>query len=421
MASQDSCKQTLDITIPVADVEEETEHVIASLSQRVRLPGFRPGKVPAGMVRTRFASDIREEVIRNLVPKRFQKEVDDRNLHVVGTPDITDVHFHSGEPLTFKAQFEVAPEFELGEYRGLTVGYKDPEVPEDEVAARLEQLRDQKASYVNVDPRPIADKDYAVVSLESLSGLEKPIHQDELMLQIGGENTLVGFTTNLLGLTPGDEKEFDVVYPADYGDPKLSGKTVQFRAKVSGIRSKELPELNDDFAKDLGDFLTLEELRAEIKKSMLREKEFAAKQEAKNKLVEQLVDSHEVPVPEAYIERQIELHVEQYIRAVIASGGDPRSVKLDWDKVREAQRDRATRDVKASLVLERIADREAIDVTTDELDREVQRVAKQEREPVAAVRRRLEEQGTLRRIAARIRTDKTLDFLFEQARKVAED
>ncbi|MEN6606095.1 MAG: trigger factor, partial [Bryobacteraceae bacterium] len=192
-------------------------------------------------------------------------------------------------------------------------------------------------------------------------------------------------------------------------------------AKVSGIRSKELPELNDDFAKDLGDFLTLEELRAEIKKSMLREKEFAAQQEAKNKLVEQLVDSHEFPVPEAYIERQIELHVEQYIRAVIASGGDPRSVKLDWDKVREAQRDRATRDVKASLVLERIADREAVDVTNDELDREVQRVAKQEREPVAAVRRRLEEQGALRRIAARIRTDKTLDFLFEQARKVAED
>ncbi len=403
------------------DVEEETERVIASLSQRVRLPGFRPGKVPAGMVRTRFASDIREEVIRNLVPKRFKKEVDDRNLHVVGTPDITDVHFHSGEPLTFKAQFEIAPEFELGEYRGLTVGYKEPEVTDDEVAARLEQLRDQKASYVNVDPRPVVDKDYAVVALESLSGLEKPIKQDELMIQIGGENTLEGFTKNLLGLTPGEEKEFDVVYPADYGDPKLSGKTVQFRAKVSGIRSKELPELNDDFAKDLGDFLTLEELRAEIKKSMLREKEFAAQQEAKNKLVGQLVDSHEFPVPEAYIERQIELHVEQYIRAVIASGGDPRSVKLDWDKVREAQRDRATRDVKASLILERIADREAIDVTNDELDREVQRVAKQEREAVAAVRRRLEENGALRRIAARIRTDKTLDFLFEQARKVAED
>jgi len=394
--------------------------VVESLSQRVRLPGFRPGKVPVGIIRTRFSSDIREEVIRNLVPKRFQKEVEDRNLRVVGTPDITDVHFHSGEPLRFKAEFEVSPEFELQDYRGLTVAYQDPEVSDDDVARRIEELREQKADYVNVDPRPAEDGDHAVVALEALSGLEKPLKQDEVMLHVGGQDTLGAFTENLRGMSPGDEKEFDVRYPDDFGDAKLAGKSVRFRAAMKGIRRKELPELNDEFAKDLGDYLTMDELRAEVRKSLLREKEYLAQQEAKNKLVEKLVEMHEFPVPQAYLDRQIENQVEQYLRAVAASGGDPRSVKLDWQKVRESQREQATKDVKASLLLERIADREAIEVMQDEVDREVQRIARQDREPVAAVRRRLEEQGVLRRIASRIRTEKTLTFLFEHARKVAE-
>lgn len=421
MASQESCKQTLEITIPIEDVEKETNRVVGSLSQRVRLPGFRPGKVPVGIIRTRFSSDIREEVIRNLVPKRFQKEVEDRNLRVVGTPDITDVHFHSGEPLRFKAEFEVSPEFELQDYRGLTVAYQDPEVSDDDVARRIEELREQKADYVNVDPRPAEDGDHAVVALEALSGLEKPLKQDEVMLHVGGQDTLDAFTENLRGMSPGDEKEFDVRYPEDFGDAKLAGKSVRFRAAMKGIRRKELPEINDEFAKDLGDYLTMDELRSEVRKSLLREKEYLAQQEAKNKLVEKLVEMHEFPVPEAFLDRQIENQVEQYLRAVAASGGDPRSVKLDWQKVRESQREQATKDVKASLLLERIADREAIEVMQDEVDREVQRIARQDREPVAAVRRRLEEQGVLRRIASRIRTEKTLTFLFEHARKVAED
>jgi trigger factor len=314
----------------------------------------------------------------------------------------------------------VSPEFELQDYRGLTVAYQDPEVSDDDVARRIEELREQKADYVNVDPRPAEDGDHAVVALEALSGLEKPLKQDEVMLHVGGQDTLGAFTENLRGMSPGDEKEFDVRYPDDFGDAKLAGKSVRFRAAMKGIRRKELPELNDEFAKDLGDYLTMDELRAEVRKSLLREKEYLAQQEAKNKLVEKLVEMHEFPVPQAYLDRQIENQVEQYLRAVAASGGDPRSVKLDWQKVRESQREQATKDVKASLLLERIADREAIEVMQDEVDREVQRIARQDREPVAAVRRRLEEQGVLRRIASRIRTEKTLTFLFEHARKVAE-
>ncbi|HSW49041.1 MAG TPA: trigger factor [Bryobacteraceae bacterium] len=416
------CQRTVEITVPAAEVEQETERVLSSLMARVKLPGFRPGKAPAGMVRSRFAGDIREEVVRNLVPKHFHKHAEDHNLRVVGTPDVTDIHYHAGEPLTFKAEFEVAPEFELGDYRGLTVPYREPEVTAEEVAKRLEELRERKAEFVNEPPRAVADGDYAVVSLEAQGEVEEALRKrDELVVEIGGADTLEAFSANLRGMSPGEEKEFDVTYPEDYGDNKLSGRTIHFRSALQGIRRKELPELNDAFAADLGDFKNLDELAEEIRKGLQREQEYLAQQRAKAKLVDELVSRHEFPVPEALVDRQIQNQVEQYLRGLAAQGADLDSVKLDWGKIRESRRDRAIKEVKASLLLERIADKEALGVTHEEVDREVQRVARQGREPVSAVRRRLEEDGGLNRIANRIRTDKTLSLLFEHARKTAGD
>ena len=244
----ESCKRTIEITVPAAEVEQETERAVGSMRNRVKLPGFRPGKVPANLIRARFAGEIREEVVRSLVPKHFQKRAEDQNLRVVGTPDITDVHYHPGEPLTFRAEFEVAAEFELQAYRGLTVTYREPQVTEEQVAQRLEELREQKAEFINEAPRPAADGDYVVASLEAGEQVEQGLRkQDELVVEIGGADTLEAFSTNLRGLSPGDEKEFDVTYPEDFGDSKLAGRTIRFLAKVAGIRRKELPELNDAF------------------------------------------------------------------------------------------------------------------------------------------------------------------------------
>jgi len=418
LTAQPSCKQSLEITVPVSEVEEETERVVASLAERVRLPGFRPGKVPTSLIRVKFADDIREQVIDNLVPRFFQKRVEEEHLRVVGRPDVTEVHFQPGEPLTFRAEFEVAPEIELSEYIGLTVPYQEPVVTELEVADRLEELRQHKAEFVNEDPRPVVDGDFAVISLEAIGGQIQSLRkQEELVVHVGGEETLEAFSAPLRALAPGEEREFDVTYPEDYGDEKLAGKTVRFRAVLKGIRRKELPELNDEFARDLGDFQTLEELREEVRKSLLREKEVAAQQEAKDKLVAKLLDLHDFPVPEAYVERQIEARVEEFLQAASARGVDPQSIKLDWQKVRESQREKAVRDVKASMLLAKIAERESIGVTQEEVEREVQRIARQRREPVGAVRNRLKKEGLLHRIALQIRTEKTLNFLFDHARK----
>ena len=416
MSVEGTCKRTIEIAIPVEEVEKETGRAVAELSGRVRLPGFRPGKVPASIVQSRFAADIRQKVVETLVPRFFQKRAEEDNLRLVGTPDITDIHFHPGEPLKFKAQFEVAPEIELKDYAGLSVPYSDPEVTEEDVAARLEELRQQKADYVNIDPRPVEDGDHAVVHLNRLDGTAQK--QDEVMLAVGGEDTLAAFSENVRGMTPGEEKEFDVPYPEEHGDAALAGKTIRFKLQLKGIRRKELRDLNDEFARDLGDFQSVEELRAEVRKSILREKEFLEQQAAKNKLVEKLVESHDFPVPEAFIDRQIEIQLGQYFAA---RGVDPRTVQVDWEKLKESQRTRAAFEVKASLILDRIGDRESIEATVDEVDREVQRIARQEKENVVAVRRRLEKEGALRRIANHIRTEKVLGFLFERARKTTED
>lgn len=419
MALIEGCKHSLEITIPAADVEKETERAVAGIQAKVRLPGFRPGKAPLSLVKTRFAGDIRQEVIEKLVPRFFHAAVEKDNLRVVGRPDITDVHLHAGEPLRFKAEFEVAPDFDLGDYHDVTITYAEPEVTDADVTERLDQIRGQKAEYVNEEPRPLADGDYAVISLESLEGVAEKISQDELVVRIGDEATMPVFTENLRGASPEESREFEVVYPEDYERKNLAGRTVKFRATVKAVRRKELPELNDEFAKDLGDFKTLGELEETIRKNILREREHHAQDAAKQQLLEKLVDAHDFPVPEAYIDRQIQVNVENQLRSLAAQGMDTKDLKLDWHKLRESQKGRATRDVKASLLLDKIAEREAIGATQEEVDREVQRIARQQREAVAVTRAKLQKDGVIAKIAANIRTEKTLSMLFEKARKEA--
>ena len=419
MALIEGCKHSIEVTVPVAEVEKETERAVAAIKEKVRLPGFRPGKAPLAMVKARFASDIRHEVLEKLVPRSFNAAVEHDHLQVVGQPNVSEVHFHDGEPLRFKAEFEVAPDFELGDYQGLVVTYAEPDVTDEDVAARIAEIRERKAEYVNEEPRPLADGDYAVVSLESVSGVEQKVQQDELMLKIADQATMPAFTENLRGAAPEESREFDVTYPEDYERETLRGRTVRFRATVKAVRRKDLPEINDDFAKDLGDYQTLDELREAIRKSILHEREHQAQDDAKHQLIEKLVDAHDFPVPRAYVDRQIETNLRSQLQTLAAQGVDPRSLKLDWEKVRESQKERATREVRASLLLDKIADREAIGATNDEVDREVQRFARQQREAVAVVRAKLQKEGALGRIAGQIRTDKTLSFLFDKARKEA--
>jgi trigger factor len=413
------CKRSLEIEIPLEDVQKAKEEITESIRSKARLPGFRPGKAPVSLIRSRFGSEIRKEVLDKLLPRAFHSRIEKEDIKLVGTPDISDLHFEPDEPIRFKADFEVAPEFEISPYRSLPVQYVEPGVTDEEVDARVESMRETKADYVNVDPRPIETGDYVVVHVKSVGGVDEHIDQDALQVQVGSDDTLPEFSQNLLGATPDVVKEFDVSYPEDYGQERLAGKTVRFQLTPKVIRRKELPGLDDEFARDLGDYQTLEELKAAVRKSIAHEKQFAAQQTAKEALIDKLIDANEFPVPETYVDRQIENQVRSQLSQLAGKGIDPNTLKLDWAKVKESQHDKALRNVKAALLLEKIADREAIHATRDEVDREVQLHAKREREPIAVVRAKLEKEGTLGRIADHIRTEKTIQFLFDQAEKHA--
>ena len=415
----EGCKHEIEITVPVDEIARETDRVVATIQQKARLPGFRPGKAPASLIRSKFSKQVRDDVLENLLPKYFRQKVEEEHLEVVGRPNVKDVHFHEGEPLRFKTEFEVAPEIELKDYRGVVVHYSEPQVSDEDIAKRLDEIREQKSQFVNVEPRPLVDGDYGVVTLDSLSGVDQAIHQDEVVLHVGDPDTMAGFSEALRGMSPGEEKEFDVTYPEDFGQARLAGKTVRFRAKLTTIRTKELPELNDEFAQDLGDYPALNDLREAVRKAIFHEREYGAQQKAKDELIDKLIETHEFPVPEAYIERQIESQLENQFRDLAERGIDPTKLKIDWAKVKDAQRPKALHDVKASLLVDKVAEREAIAPTNDEVDTEVQRIAKQQREPVAAVRKKLQKDGVLSRIAYQIRSNKTLNFLFEHARKEA--
>ena len=422
MAQLEGCKHSLEISIPADEVNTETAKVELNVQRKAHLKGFRPGKAPLSVIRKNFAADIRQDVLESLIPRFIDQECEKQNLHIVSRPEVKDIHFHDDGAVHFKAEFEIAPEFELQDYRGLTVTYAEPSVTDEDVDGRINDIRESRAEFVNVDPRPAQDGDHCLVSLESISGVEGPaVRQDDINIEIGGKDTMPEFSEALRGAMPGDERETEVSYPENYAAEKLAGRTVRFRITLKTIRMRELPELNDEFAKDLGDFQNIDELREEVRKSIFREREYIAQTEAKNALVDQLSERHDFPVPESYVEQQLQSTLEGQLRTLAAQGADVEKLGrgINWDKYRESQGDKARGEVRGSLVLGKIAEAESIYATQEEVDNELNRLARQQREPIAALRMKLEKDGTLSRIANRIRTDKVLNFLFEHAVKQA--
>lgn len=417
----EGCKYEVELTIPVEEITRETEAAEQKIQKQVHMPGFRPGKAPMSVVRTRFQQDIQKQVLDHVIPKALDAKAEEDKVRMVSRANVTDLHFHAGEPLRFKAEFEIAPSFELGDYRGMEVEYKEPEVADAEIDERLNGLRESKAEYVNEDPRPVGAGDHVVVSIRSVAGVEgDAVQSDGLALELGSPDTMPEFTENLTGLTPGDEKEFDVTYPEDYGQKKLAGRKVTFHAVLKQLRRKELPELDDDFAQSIrGDLQTLGELREEIRRSLFREAENSAQQKAKTALVDKLIDAHSFAVPEVWVDQQIRSNLEEYLSAMAMQGIDVSKMDIQWDKVRESTKDRAAREVRGSLILERVAERESIGVMNDEIDREIQRVSRQTRQPMPVIRDQWQKDGTMGRLVSRIKTEKTLAFLFDNARKVA--
>ena len=352
------------------------------------------------------------------MPRYFRQEAEKQGLVPVSQPRVTDLHIHDGEPLRFKASFEILPEIKVEGYKDLRADKPVIEVTDEEVQQALNHLQEQQATFDAIEGRTLADGDFAQVSLDGRpkDGEGQPVHMDDVLVEIGGKNTMPEFTEHLRGVSAGDEKTFEVKYPEDSNDQRLRGKTFDYTVKVLSLKKKNLPELNDAFAKEMGDFTGIEDVKKRIRENMEAEKKHTAEHEAKDKLVAELVKRNDFEVPEAMVDRQIDVRLERGLRALASQGMRAEDMKkMDLNRLRSGQRDQAVQEVKASLLLDRIADLEKLEVSDEEIDHEIEALALQTKQTSEAVRARLTRDGALDRIRNRIRNEKTLNFLYHQS------
>ena len=411
-----TCRRELELEIPAEDVSKATERVAKEIARVARVPGFRPGKAPVSLIKRRFADDIKGEVLQSLVPEKVEKAVAEQKLNPVSQPQVDKLDFNEGQPLKFRAVFEVLPEFELSKYKGLDIEMPALEVTDEDVHKALEETRERAAAFAPVEGRAVENGDFVQLKLAGTpEGGGDPIQADNVMCHVGAEETMQPFNENLLGADVGDHKTFDVDYPADYPDAKLAGKKFPYDADVTAIKVKKLPELNDDFAKDVSDATTLQELKKKIRESLEHEREHRRKDLQREKIIFELVKGHDFPVPESLVEHQKDVRLERVVRSLAQQGVDPRAVNLDWVSLRQRQEDRAKEDVKAELIIDRIASTENIDVTEEDVQHELEHLGGHSGESVDAIRARLTKQGALDRMKAKLRSDKTLDWLAQNA------
>jgi trigger factor len=420
-AATATCKRELELEIPAENVQKTTEKIARDLARVARVPGFRPGKAPVTLIRRRFAEDIQGEVLQSLVPEYLEKALDEKKLVPVTRPEVDKVEFKEGEPLKFRAVFEVLPEFQLGEYKNLEVHVDAVEIGDAQVDKTIEELRERAATFVPTEGRAAKDGDYVLMKLAGTPvGGGDPVQADNILCHIGVEETLESFTENLRGASSGETKRFRAVYPQDYPDPKLAGKTYDYSVEVQGIKEKKLPELNDEFAKDsmgeAGGVATLAELRKKIRENLDAAKDQQQSAQAREKILETVVKGHDFPVPEALVEQQMDIRLERVVRSLAAQGVDPRAVNVDWVSLRRGQRERAVNDVKAELLLDRIATAESIDATEEDVEKEIAALAERSGESATAIRARLTKQGALDRMKSKLRSDKAIDWLYRNSR-----
>jgi trigger factor len=415
------CKKNLAIEIPQEVVDQEITHIAQELARRARVPGFRPGKAPIGVVKTRFRDEILSEMMQHLMPKYVGNAIEERKLEIVHAPRFESVDYAPGQPLRFKAVFEVYPNLDISNYDGIPVQEVSSKVEDSEVDAALKKLQEEMAELVPVEEdRPIKEGDFAEISFSAaVEGSEEPpVTGQKAVAEIGGRNTLKEFSDNLLGAKVNEEKTFTVQYRADYPEPKFAGRTVEYKVTVDAIKQKEIPEINDEFAQRIGDYKTLDALKSKIREDLEKHKHENAREQMREKLLEWLEDNNQFELPESLIERQLQIRVQRLLRDLSRQGINPQRLDVDWSKIREDQLQQATRDVKGSLILEYISDKENIAVTDEEIEAEIDKIAAETSKPREKVKEVLSRDSGLERLRGQIRNKKTMDLLQEKARVV---
>lgn len=421
------CTQQVDVEVPAEEVTRVFASVVKQYRRKAQLPGFRAGKVPESVVRRKFADAIRQDVLEEILPAQFRAAIEKQGLQPVSQPQVTSLHLADGEPMRFQAAFESLPAIDVAGYDQGKVERPETGLSDAEFEAELNRIRESHAIMEPVEEdRPLVDGDFAQIRFtgrihdEATTGevndpATTPIEGEDATVEIAGPNTLEAFTSALRGAKPGQQLEVVATYPPEFAEPELAGKTVGYDVEVKGIRKKILPQMDDAFAKQMGEYETWDAFQAELREHMAKDKRRHVESEAKDRMIGGLVERFHFPVPESLLQQQIDARLDRGLRALAAQGMTTEQMRrLDFARLRTAQRDSALNEVKGSLILDRIAETEKIEVTDEEFETQLQLLAYQAREPIEALRKRLTEDGGLAKIREQLRREKTVNQLFER-------
>jgi trigger factor len=413
------CTREVTLEIPAEEVTKAFRTVTRNYQKHARIPGFRPGKAPESVIRRKYATEIRKDVVDQLLPENFNKAVAEQGVQPVGQPQVTELKVEEGEPLHFKAVFEYLPEFSIEGYQAVSVPKPSIEVTDDEFKAEMDQMRESRSTVEPVEEdRPLADGDWALISYEGkLEGAEDaaPIKGEEALVEIGGKDTVEAFTSALRGARPGQTLEVSATYPENYPQASLSGKTVDYTIDVKAIKKRTTPELNDEFAKEMGDYENLADLETKIREYVANRKRRSVEGETKDQLFHALIERFPFAVPESLVQEQIDARLERGLRALAQQGMSTEQMRnLDFARLRGAQRDSAVAEVKSGILLAKIAQAENVEVTDEEVNREVQIGAMQTGESVDSLLARLTQDGGLARIREQLKREKTAQLLYDR-------
>ena len=409
-------RKQLSIEIPADVVTASITRVTRSYAKSARVPGFRPGKVPATVARQRFKEQILQDVARELVPRAVDEALQERGVEPVDSPNVNDFSIDEGKPLAFTATFETVPEFEVGDVTSILIQQPASDVAPDAVETALQQLRERAARFEPVEGRPAVDGDTLVADIERKEATGESDKHEGVTLVIGGAGNPPGFDANLIGLSAGEQKTFTIHFAEDYPVPQLANTDVAYTVLVKEVRQRVLPEVDDEFAKDVGDFESLDALRTRILADLSQEAATSAQRAVRSALLTQLAQRIPFELPTSLVEREMDRRLEEFARRLMDQGIDPMKAGMDWTEFRNSQRQPAQDAVGSAIALDQLARRDQISVDADAVSTEITRMAEALQRTPEAVRAQLEKEGGIPRLITGIRRERALEHALGQAR-----
>ena len=409
-------QKTLAIEIPLDVVDAEINRVARGYTKQVRLPGFRPGKAPQTLIKQRFREQILHDVMHDLIPRAVEEALQERGIEPVDTPNIKDVALEEGRPMTFTAAIETVPSFDPGDLSSITLERPPVQIGEDVVDDMLQRLRDRAGTFEPVEGRPVAEGDAVVLHLDRTGPDGQVDHHDDVTVQLGAPGNPPGFDAQLVGMSDGEARTFPIHFPESYpASTKLADTDQAYAITLKGIRRRVLPELDDEFAKDMGEFESLAALRERIGADLREEAEEKARRQVRSELFKQLSRRVTFKLPASLVEREMDRRLEEFARQLTSQNLDPREAGVDWAQFREAQREPARDAAASALVLDEIVRREQITVASEDVDKEIERFARRAGRTPAALRAQLEKEGGISRLHAGLRREKAIDLALSRA------